>query len=62
MLLGDVIEPLFVKCRRLFSGTLYAMNFVRTMLAKKVSMDLTELKSRILEILDDFLIERILVA
>ena len=63
-LIRDKIVPYLEKCRRFFSGTDYAMQYIRTQITKIAprSSGLSEMKEELFKILDEFINERIIFA
>lgn len=61
-LIRDKIQPFLEKCRRLFAGTDYALQYVRTQIQQIKSSSSNELKEKLIEKIDDFIVERIVYA
>lgn len=63
-LIREEIIPYISNCRRLLSGTKYAIQFIRTMIDKiaKTSQNLQDLKDQLIESVDEFIKERIIYA
>lgn len=63
-MLRSKIVPFLERCKRLFAGTQNALNEVRKEIGtiSQSCKDLAELKEQLIEKIDDFIVERIIVA
>jgi hypothetical protein len=63
-MIRDRIIPFLERCKRLFAGTDYALKEVRREIGQisKTCKNLLELKERVIEKIDEFIVERIIFA
>lgn len=63
-MIRDKIVPYLNKCKRLFAGTETALQYIRSRIGKfaETTNNLNELKVKLMECIDDFIMERIIYA